>query len=68
MKKLLNIIMLALLAIGLSGGAFAAEKGSPDEAIALVKKAIAYVKANGSGRIQQPDWPVQGPRLVSGGP
>jgi cytochrome c len=47
MKKLLNIIMLALLTIGLSGGAFAAEKGSPDEAIALVKKAIAYVKANG---------------------
>jgi cytochrome c len=47
MKKLFNVVVLALLALGLNGAAVAAEKGSADEAIALVKKAVAYVKANG---------------------
>jgi cytochrome c len=47
MKKLFNVIAFVLLAISLNATAFAAEKGSADEAIALVKKAVAYVKANG---------------------
>jgi cytochrome c len=47
--------MLALLAIGcvLAGGmstAMAAEAGSKDEAVALVKKAIAFIQANGADK------------------
>jgi len=47
MKKLFTAIMLGLFAIGHSGGASASEKGTADEAVAMVKKAVAYMKENG---------------------
>ena len=47
MKKL-NCLMLAILfAVLTVGTAFAEKFGTPEEAEALVKKAVAYVKANG---------------------
>ena len=47
MKKLLAGLVFSLFALALSGTAFAADKGSADEAAAMVKKAVAYLKANG---------------------
>ncbi|GAB2866059.1 cache domain-containing protein [Pseudoduganella ginsengisoli] len=44
MKALLQAVVLSLLCSTL---AFAGERGTPDEAIALVQKAVAYLKANG---------------------
>jgi cytochrome c len=52
MNKLTNLlskfIVLSLFGLSLSGAAVAAgDKGTADEAIALVKKAITYMKDNG---------------------
>ena len=48
MKKLFHGIVFGLLALSLNMGAMAApDKGSAEEATALVKKAAAYMKANG---------------------
>ena len=48
MKKLLKTAVLALAVLGLNIAALAAtEQGSADEASAMVKKAIAYLKTNG---------------------
>jgi cytochrome c len=47
MKKLLNGIVIALCALAYNGAAVAATKGTADEAIAMVKKGVAFVKANG---------------------
>ena len=48
MKKLFTGIVVRLCALLLNTGAFAAsERGTADEAMALVKKAAAYLKANG---------------------
>ncbi|MES2103097.1 MAG: cache domain-containing protein [Pseudomonadota bacterium] len=47
MKKLFTTIFFAVLALGLGPAALAADKGSADEAVALVKKAAAYLKENG---------------------
>ena len=41
---------LGLCALVLSTSAFAAERASADEAVALVKKAAAFVKANGKDK------------------
>lgn len=43
-------MVLGLCALLLSASAFAAERASADEAAALVKKAVAYVKANGKDK------------------
>ncbi|RJF95197.1 cache domain-containing protein [Noviherbaspirillum saxi] len=43
----IKAIVFAMLIAAGSGAARAADKGSADEAIALVKKAVAYIKANG---------------------
>lgn len=40
-------MMLLSISIAFSGAAFAAERGNADEAVAMVKKAVAYFKANG---------------------
>jgi signal transduction histidine kinase len=50
MKKLLIFASLTVfLSIGcLAGLAAAADQGSKDEAVAMVKKAVAYIKANGN--------------------
>lgn len=48
MKKLFTRILFAALGVFMYTAAFAAgEHGTPDEAIAMVKKAVAYYKANG---------------------
>ena len=47
MKKLFRGIAFSLLALAFNIGAVAADKGSAAEATALVKKAVAYIKANG---------------------
>jgi cytochrome c len=47
MKKLFKAIVFGLFALSFNMAAVAADKGSAEEATALVKKAIAYLKANG---------------------
>jgi len=48
MKKQIAGLILSLSAAVISGLAMAEERGTPDEAIAMVKKAVAYIKANGA--------------------
>lgn len=48
MKKAVGIFMI--LSLLLVSASFAAERGTPAEAEALVKKAIAYIKANGKDK------------------
>lgn len=50
MKKILSSILFALVTAALCSVASAADKGSADEAVALVKKAAAYMKANGKDK------------------
>ena len=51
-KKLFRFFCVALLASGLSASAFAAaERGSPDEAMAMVKKAVAFAKGKGKDKL-----------------
>ncbi|MES2299237.1 MAG: cache domain-containing protein [Pseudomonadota bacterium] len=47
MKKTVFGILFAFCAFGLTGAATAADKSTPDQATALVKKAVAFLKANG---------------------
>ena len=47
MKKLLAVIATGLFAMLVNTTTFAAEQGSADEATALVRKAVAFLKANG---------------------
>ncbi len=47
MKKLLSILLLTLSSLTISTNAAATGGGTADEASALVKKAVAYMKANG---------------------
>jgi signal transduction histidine kinase len=47
MKKLLQTILAFALLFGLQAAAVSAEHGSSDDAVALVKKAIVYIKVNG---------------------
>lgn len=47
MKAIWKGIACAALGLALNAGAFAAERGTADEAVALVKKAVSYIKANG---------------------
>lgn len=47
MKKLFQAIVFGLFALTFNMAAVAADKGSAAEATALVKKAVAYMKANG---------------------
>lgn len=50
MKTLIKYLMLVVTALMLSSTAWAADKGTADEATAMVKKAVAYVKANGKDK------------------
>lgn len=51
MKHLFQILFAAILSFNLSGAALAQEKrGTADEAVAMVKKAGAYLKANGKDK------------------
>jgi len=47
MRKQLTMLALAAAAALAAGGAGAAENASADEAVAMVKKGIAYLKASG---------------------
>ncbi|SFU27333.1 cache domain-containing protein [Pseudoduganella namucuonensis] len=47
MKALLNAAVVFLMCLSFAPGAMAAERGTPEEAVALVQKAVAYLKANG---------------------
>jgi cytochrome c len=48
MKRIFSTILIGLTVLAFSPGTFAAgEKGTAEEALALTKKAIAYIKANG---------------------
>ena len=48
MKKVLLVSLIALFAIMVQVPAYAAENGTKEEAVAMVKKAIDYMKANGN--------------------
>jgi cytochrome c len=48
MNKFLKTSIFTLCALGLNAASFAAERGTIDEAIALVQKAKAYIKTNGN--------------------
>jgi signal transduction histidine kinase len=50
MKKLWKAFVTCCLALMAAASVQAAETGTPDEAVALVKKAIAYFKANGADK------------------
>ena len=51
MKRMITSTLLALASLGLmAAGASAAEKGTQDEAVAMVRKAAAYMKANGADK------------------
>lgn len=47
MKKLFNAMVLGLSVLAFNGVAVAADKGTAAEAVAMVKKGVAFVKANG---------------------
>lgn len=47
MKKLFKGILIGLFALAFNGATVAADKGTADEAVAMVKKGVAFLKANG---------------------
>jgi signal transduction histidine kinase len=47
MKKVFIVSLIALFAVMVQVPAFAAQSGTKEEAVAMVKKAIEYIKANG---------------------
>ena len=47
MKMVLSFMLAVCLAAGITGAACAAERATAKEAEAMVKKAVAYIKANG---------------------
>lgn len=50
-KKMLQFFGLVLVALGLCANAAAAQYGTPDEAVAMVKKAVAFAKAKGKDQL-----------------
>ncbi len=47
MKTLFKGLVVGLCVLALNGVALAADKGTAEEAVAMVKKGVAFVKANG---------------------
>ncbi|MGH8806373.1 MAG: cache domain-containing protein [Noviherbaspirillum sp.] len=47
MKNLFKAVACGLVALAFAAPALAADKGNADEAVAMVKKAVAYMKENG---------------------
>jgi cytochrome c len=47
MKKWISFVLAVSLTAGISSAAFAAEKATKKDAETMVKKAVAYIKANG---------------------
>jgi signal transduction histidine kinase len=50
MKTFFKSIMIMLAALAFTGGALAADKGTADEAVAMTKKAVAFLKTNGKDK------------------
>lgn len=50
-KKIIRLCCIALFAFGINLEAAAAPYGTPDEAVAMVKKAVAFAKANGKDKL-----------------
>lgn len=50
MKNICKFILGACLSLGFIATSHAADKGTKDEAVALVRKAIAFYKANGKDK------------------
>lgn len=50
MKKGMGFMLTFCLAVAITGTSFGAEKATPKEAEAMVKKAVAFIKANGKDR------------------
>jgi cytochrome c len=50
MRNMLKALVFGLSIMTVGAGACAAEKGSADEAVAMVKKAVAYMKENGKDK------------------
>lgn len=50
MKRIITVICLAVFVLAVGHVAFAAESGTPAEAEAMAKKAVAYMKANGKDK------------------
>lgn len=50
MKILLTWLSALMFACAIHGNAIAAEGGTPEEAVAMVKKAVAFIKANGKDK------------------
>ena len=49
MKRILAVLVAGCV-LAVAGAAAAAEAGSKDEAVALVKKAIGFMQANGADK------------------
>jgi cytochrome c len=47
MKKVMSLMLAVCFTIGITGASFGAERATAKEAEAMVKKAVAYIKANG---------------------
>lgn len=47
MKKIVKGIVIGFCALAINGAAVAGDKGTADEAVAMVKKGAAFVKENG---------------------
>ena len=50
MKRMLIVLAVGCVLLASASGAAAADAGSKDEAVALVKKAVAYIQANGADK------------------
>ncbi|MCM2357092.1 MAG: cache domain-containing protein [Geobacteraceae bacterium] len=50
MKKVVSFMLFVCLAVGITGVSFGAERATSKEAEAMVKKAVAYIKANGKDK------------------
>lgn len=51
LKRIVQFFCLALFVGGLSTSASAAQYGTPDEAVAMVKKAVTFAKAKGKDQL-----------------
>ena len=53
MKRSITVICMAVFIMAVGSFTFAAESGTPAEAEAMAKKAVAYIKANGKDKAIQ---------------
>ena len=50
MKKVMSFVLAVCLTVAIAGASFAAERATAKEAEVMVKKAVAYLKANGKDK------------------